>query len=107
MLLDTRNKNIYGLCVGMSTVFNISEHLRFKETTLYGHDLHTIRCYLTQETRIYVLWVGIPIVFEILGPFLFQGDGTTIYGHDIHTVRCYLTQETRIYIVSRWDLNGL
>jgi hypothetical protein len=51
MFLDTTNKNIYGLWVGTSTGFNILEHLWFKGdgNTLFGHDLYTIRCYLTQE----------------------------------------------------------
>jgi hypothetical protein len=51
------------------------EHFQFKEdgTTPYGHDLHTIRCYLTRETRICGLRVGISMVFEILGDFLFKG----------------------------------
>jgi hypothetical protein len=55
---------------------------------------------LTQETIIYIcgLEVGISKVSEILGDFLFKGDGTTIYSHDLHTIRCYLTQETRICI---------
>jgi hypothetical protein len=30
MLLDTRNKNIYGLGVGISTVFKILWHFLFK-----------------------------------------------------------------------------
>jgi hypothetical protein len=30
MLLDTRNKNIYGLGVGISTVFKILGHFLFK-----------------------------------------------------------------------------
>jgi hypothetical protein len=46
---------LYDLYVGNLTVFKIFEHLQFKEygTTSYGHDVHTNRCYLTQETRIY------------------------------------------------------
>jgi hypothetical protein len=44
MLLDTRNKNIYGLDVGISREFKIFVHFLFKEddTTPYGHDLHVI-----------------------------------------------------------------
>jgi hypothetical protein len=37
-------------------VFEILGHFLFKgrgETTIYGHDLHTIRCYFKQETKIY------------------------------------------------------
>jgi hypothetical protein len=57
MFLDTRNKNMYGLRVGISTVFEIFRHFLFKEdgTTPYGHDLYTIRCSLTQGTRIYMV----------------------------------------------------
>jgi hypothetical protein len=40
--------------------------------------LNAIRCYLTQETRIYDLGMGIPMVFEIIGYFLFKGDGITM-----------------------------
>jgi hypothetical protein len=45
MLLDTRNKNIYGLGVGISKVFKILVHILFKEerTNPWSHDLHTIR----------------------------------------------------------------
>jgi hypothetical protein len=57
MLLDIRNKNIYGLGVGISTVFEIFGHFLYQERgeriTPYGYDLHTISWYLTQETRIY------------------------------------------------------
>jgi hypothetical protein len=50
MFLDTRNKNMYGLGVGISTVFEIAEHFLFNGgrggTTPYVHDLHTIKCSL-------------------------------------------------------------
>jgi hypothetical protein len=50
MFFDTRNKNMYGLGVGITTVFKIAEHFLFKGggagITPYGHDLHTIRCSL-------------------------------------------------------------
>jgi hypothetical protein len=44
MLLDTRNKNIYGLGLGISTVFKIFGDflLRGDGITPYGRDLHTI-----------------------------------------------------------------
>jgi hypothetical protein len=46
MLLDTKTKNMYGVGVGISTVFEIFGHFLFKgdvlRTTLYGHDPHTI-----------------------------------------------------------------
>jgi hypothetical protein len=56
MLLGTRNNNIYDLGVGISVVFKILGHFLFKGdgTTMYCHDLHTIRCKLIQETRIYM-----------------------------------------------------
>jgi hypothetical protein len=78
MLYDTRNNTIYGFWVEISTVFNIHvlEHLWFLGcgTTPYYHDLHATRCYLTQETRIYMdkRW-EISTVFKIFGHFLFKG----------------------------------
>jgi hypothetical protein len=43
MLLELRNKNIYGLRVEISTAFEIFGHLLFGGgTTPYGHDLHAI-----------------------------------------------------------------
>jgi hypothetical protein len=60
MLPDTRNKNIYvyGICVGISTVYKILETLLLKgdETSPYGHDQHTIKCSLTKGIRIYVVY---------------------------------------------------
>jgi hypothetical protein len=64
--------------VGISTVFNIHvlERLWFQGcgTTPYDHDLHSTRCYLTQEARIYMdkRW-GISTVFKISVLFLFKG----------------------------------
>jgi hypothetical protein len=57
---DKRNKNIYGLWMGISTVFKILKHFRFKgdETIQYGHDQHTIKCSLTQRTNIYIWFKG-------------------------------------------------
>jgi hypothetical protein len=54
MFLDTRNKNRYGFGVGISTVFEIVGHFLFQGgwDHPYGHDLHTILCPLTQESRI-------------------------------------------------------
>jgi hypothetical protein len=46
---------------------------RGDRTTMYGLDLHTIRCYLTQKTRIYDLGVWISTVFKLFGHFLFKG----------------------------------
>jgi hypothetical protein len=57
--------------VGISTVFKILEHLWFKGdvTIPYGHDQHTIKFSLTQET----IHVGISTVFKIFGHFLVKG----------------------------------
>jgi hypothetical protein len=57
MLLDTRNNNIFGLEEGISNVVEILGHFLFKgdRTTRYSHDLHTIRCYFTQETTKYLV----------------------------------------------------
>jgi hypothetical protein len=54
MFHDTRNKSIYGVWVGFSVVFKILEHLTFKgdRTIPYGHNQHSIKCSLSQETRI-------------------------------------------------------
>jgi hypothetical protein len=64
LLLDTRNKNIYGLGMGISTVFEIFGHFLYQGDRInqVGYD-YTIRCYLTQETRNYGLGVGISRVF--------------------------------------------
>jgi hypothetical protein len=71
-----------GLWVGTSTVFNIFQHLPFEGegTTLYGLDLHAMRCYFTQER------VEISNVFEIFRHFLFKGKETNPYGNDLHTI---------------------
>jgi hypothetical protein len=44
MVLETRNKNMYGLGVGISTVFENFGHFLFNGdgTTPYDHDLQTI-----------------------------------------------------------------
>jgi hypothetical protein len=57
MPLKTRNKNIYGFGVGISTVFKILSNFPFLGggVDLRGHDLHTIRCFLTQGKRIYMV----------------------------------------------------
>jgi hypothetical protein len=61
---------------------------------------------LIHEAKRYCgLGVGIAMVFEILGDFLFKGDGTTIYGTDLDTIRFCLIRETRIYKVKEMDLN--
>jgi hypothetical protein len=41
----------------------------------------------------YGLEVGILTAFEILGHFVFQGDGTTLYGNELYTISCPLKQK--------------
>jgi hypothetical protein len=57
MPLNTRNKNVYGLGVGISMIFKIFSNFPFLEGGVdpKGHDVHTIGCYLTQETRIHIV----------------------------------------------------
>jgi hypothetical protein len=75
-----KQEYIYALWAWISTVFEIFDHLLYQgdRITPYGHDLHTIRCYLTPETRIYMhgLRVGISTVFEIFWHYVYQGGGT-------------------------------
>jgi hypothetical protein len=56
-ILDTRNKNRYGLGVEISMFFYVLLHYQLNgdETTMYNHDLHNIRYYLTQETEMYMV----------------------------------------------------
>jgi hypothetical protein len=88
--------------VRISTGFNIFEHLWFQGngTTPYDLDIHTIRCYLTQETRIYGLGVGISIFFEILGHFLFKREW------DYH-VRSWLTYHQMLLDTRNKNTYGL
>jgi hypothetical protein len=55
MFLDTRNKNMYGLGVGISTVSKIFSYFQFLGGGVdpRSHDLHTIGYSVTQGTRIY------------------------------------------------------
>jgi hypothetical protein len=57
MPLNTRNKNIYGLGVGISTVFEIFSNFPFLGGGVdpWGPDLHIIGCPLTQGTKIYMV----------------------------------------------------
>jgi CRISPR/Cas system CMR-associated protein Cmr3 (group 5 of RAMP superfamily) len=78
MLLDTRNKNTYGLRVGISTVFEIFGHFLFRRgrdylvmswpTCIY-HQIFLD----TKNKNMYGYGVGISTVFEIFGHFLFKG----------------------------------
>jgi hypothetical protein len=53
----TLQKNMYGLGVKISMVFEILRHFLIKGegTTMYSNDWHYSRCFLTQETRIYMV----------------------------------------------------
>jgi hypothetical protein len=57
MSLKTMNKNIYGLGVGISTVFEIFSYSPFHWDGVdpRGHDLYNIGCPLKQGTRIYMV----------------------------------------------------
>jgi hypothetical protein len=75
MRLGTRNKNIYGLGVGISVVFEILGHFLF----MGGRHHHVVE-WLTyhqmqlnaRNNNIYGLGVRISMVFEIFGHFLFK-----------------------------------
>jgi hypothetical protein len=104
MFLDKRNKNIYGLGVGISTVFEVLGHFLFQGG--WDHPVWSSPTYhqMSLDTRMkdmYGLGVGISMVFEILGQL--RGNRTIPYGHDLYTIRCSLTRETNIYI---GDLNS-
>jgi hypothetical protein len=55
MLLDTRNKTIYGLLVGISMVYNIFEHFWFKDT----EPLHMV-----MNKNIYSSGLGISLILR-------------------------------------------
>jgi hypothetical protein len=46
----------------------------------------------------YGLGVGISMVFEIFGHFLFKGD-RTLYSHDLYYHQMFLDTRTKIYMV--------
>jgi hypothetical protein len=76
MLPGTRNKNIYGLRMGISTVFKILGHLLFKGGR--GHAVWSwLKCYqmlLEKRNGIYGLRAVISTVLEIFSNFPFLGD---------------------------------
>jgi hypothetical protein len=99
LLLDTRNKNmVYGWGSQKFWRYYEPSCLRGNGTTMHRHHLHTISCYLTQETKIYMGW-GFQRFSRYLITCYIKRDRTIPYGHDLHTIRCYLTQETRINMV--------
>jgi hypothetical protein len=84
MFLDTRNKSMYGLGVGISTVFEILGHFLFEgdKTIKYGHNLHIYhQMFLnTRNKNIFSLGVGILIVFEIFSNCPCLGGGVDPIG---------------------------
>jgi hypothetical protein len=102
MTLNTRNKNIYGLWVGISTVFNILEHLRIKGEGSLRMVMTTYKWMLLDtKNKTVIIWFrggDLKSFLQILEHFLFKGDGTTMYGNELHNIRCYFTQERRIYM---------
>jgi hypothetical protein len=82
--LGTQQACTCDLGVWISTACKILWHFLFKgdRTTICDHNLHTIRCYFTQELtvrtmNIYGLGVRFSKNIEIFGYFLFQGAITT------------------------------
>jgi hypothetical protein len=86
MPLETTNKNIYGLGVGISTVFEIFSNFPFLGggVNSMGHDLHTIECTLAQGTRIYTCtWFrgGDLNSFQDIQQYPIPGGGDEPRGH--------------------------
>jgi hypothetical protein len=76
MLLDTRNKNIYDLGVGISTVFKIFGHYlyqRGQDHSVWSRPTYHKMLLDTRNKNIYGLGVGISMIFEILGHSLLKG----------------------------------
>jgi hypothetical protein len=77
---DTRIKDIYGLGVGISTVFKLFGHFLFKGGQDY---LHTTECSLTHawNKNMYGLGVRISIIFRDIQLFPISGVGVDPRGH--------------------------
>jgi hypothetical protein len=77
MFPDTRNKNIIHIIWSIGEDFKILEHLWFNGdgTIPYGHDQHTIKCYLIKGKRIHRVY-GISTVFNTLKHLCFTRDGS-------------------------------
>jgi hypothetical protein len=111
MLHDKRNKNISGLEVGISMC--VWFFFSYMDTScLWGiWPPCTVMTYIPPEAtwhkkQEYIWGVGISMVFEIIGHFLFKGDGTTMYGYDLHTIRCYLKKRQEYVWFKGGDLNS-
>jgi hypothetical protein len=74
MLLDTRNKNTYGLGVGISMVFDIFRHFLYQRMepprNVMTYYIPSDMFLKTKNKNKYGLGVGISTVFEIFGHFL-------------------------------------
>jgi hypothetical protein len=73
MLLDTRNKNIYSLGVGISTVFEIFWHFLFRGGWDHPYTPSDVHTQTKNIKNMYYLGVVISTIFDILGHFLFRG----------------------------------
>jgi hypothetical protein len=69
----TQEINIYIYGVGISTVFQISDHFLY-------HGGRGPLCMAMTYTP------SAATVFEIFGHLLFKGDGTISFGHDLNTI---------------------
>jgi hypothetical protein len=79
MFLDTRNKNMYGLGVGISTDFKIFSNFPFQGVGLTPGVI-SLACN-TRNENIYGLGVGISIDFKIFSQFPISGGGVNPRGH--------------------------
>jgi hypothetical protein len=91
ILLDTRNKNIHGLGVGISTVLKILRRFLFKGRQDHPRKVMTYIC--TYHQMICNTMKNLFSYFNFLGVGLILGVMTYI------TIGCSLTQGTRIYMV--------
>jgi hypothetical protein len=92
MLLDTRNKTIYG--VGISTVLKIFDHFLYQEGQNHSVWLLTSHHHLLLDTRHknrYGVGVRISTVFKYLGTSCLRGTGPH------HMVMTYIPSDARWY----------
>jgi hypothetical protein len=102
MLLDTKNKSEEYVWF-MGKIATIWDILKGTSCLRGEGPPYVVMIYLpsdaTWHKNLCGLGVGISMVFEIVGHFLYQGDRTSPYCHDLYTIRCSLTQKTRICMV--------
>jgi hypothetical protein len=101
LLLDTRNKNIYGLGVGISVVFEILQNFLFKGG--WDYNIPSLLAYHqilfdTRNKNIY--WVGFSTVFKIFYHFLYQE------GQD-HFVWWWSTYHQMLLDIKNKNIQGL